>query len=261
MRNTLTALLALCLWAPGIPEAELFTNPATNIGKKNLFVGAEYSSITSVYDLDSSDLPVTSERALLRVTAGLTDWLDLYIKGGGVKLSLDYMDRDDTVTQNFNPSKMKPGFGAGTRIRLLDFVNSGTQVFVQGGGFYFNTEGSVLWNYPGKVVEKSREMRWLDLYAGIGVSKRIDFVDLNFGIGFSEIKWWIKDDVREKMGAVTSTVHNPWRDSFETRNPAVGFFGIDFVLPHEYRLSAQAGIRSMDAAQFTIAVSQGLERD
>lgn len=261
MRNGLIALLALCLWAPDAPRAELFTNPATNIGKKNLFVGAEYSSISSIYDLDTSELPVTSERALIRVTAGLTDWLDLYIKGGGVNLRLDYQELDDSVIRNYDTPKMKPGFGLGTRVRLLNFVNSGTQVFLQGGGFYFNSDGSVLWSYPGKTVEKSREMRWLDLYAGIGMTRRIDFVDLNFGVGLSEIKWWIKDDVREKIGQVTSTVHTPWRDSFETKSPVVGFFGLDFVLPHAYRLSAQAGIRSMDAAQFTIAVSQGLERE
>ncbi len=195
------------------------------------------------------------------MTAGLTDWLDIYVKGGGVNLSLDYKETDDNAVDNFNPDKMKPGFGAGTRIRLLNFVNSGTTVFFQGGGFYFTAKDDMGWVYPGKTVTTNRNMRWLDIYMGLGVTKRIDFVDLNFGVGFSEIKWWIKDDVGEKIGTVTSTVHSPWRDSFETKTPVMGFLGLDFVLPYEYRLSAQVGVRDMDNASVTVAISQGLEKD
>jgi len=258
MKDIITGALLL-LFAPAALEAQLFTDPSANIGKKNLFVGAEYSSITSKYDLDTGNLPVTSKRALLKVTAGLTDWLDIYFKGGGVSLMLDYKDTDDSVVKNFNLTKMKPGFGAGTRIRLMNFVNSGTQVFFEGGGFFFNMDDTIEWSYPDKTV--SRELRWLDIYTGLGVSRRIDFVDLNFGIGLSEIKWWMKDDVATKEGTSTSTVHTPWRDSFETKNPVLGFLGIDFVLPHEYRISAQAGIRNMDNAAVTVSVSQGLEKD
>ena len=44
----------------------------------------------------------------------------------------------------------------------------------------------------------------------------------------------------------------------------VGFFApglamFDFILPHEYRLSAQAGVRNIDEAQFSVAISQGFE--
>lgn len=256
----------MLLFAPAALEAQLFTDPSANIGKKNLFVGAEYSSITSKYDLDTGNLPVTSKRALLKVTAGLTDWLDVYVKGGGVSLMLDYKEIDDKYVKNFNPNKMKPGFGAGTRIELMNFVNSGTRVFFEGGGFFFNTDDNIESIYSdntGKTVQKSisRELRWLDIYTGLGVSRRIDFVDLNFGIGLSEIKWWMKDDVATKEGTSTSTVHTPWRNSFETKNPVLGFLGIDFVLPHEYRISAQAGIRNMDNAAVTVSVSQGLEKD
>lgn len=261
MKKILVGALLLTLCATPALRAELFTNPAVNIGKKNLFVGAEYSSIMSEYNLDTRDLPIASQRALLKVTAGLTDWLDIYVKGGGVSLLLDYKSLDDNVSSNFDTGKMKPGFGAGTRIQLLNHEDSGTRVFLQGGGFFFANQGSVEWNYPGKTVVKDRSMRWLDLNVGIGVSKRIDFIDLNAGVGFSEIKWWIKDNTKERIGTVTSTVHSPWRDSFETRNPILGFLGIDFVLPYEYRLSAQAGVRSMNAAEITLSVSQGLEKD
>ena len=260
MRNILAgAFLLLAL--PIAVEAQFFTDPADNIGKKNLFVGAEYTSVTSMYDLDARDLPITSRRALLKVTAGLSDRVDIYVKGGGVDLSLNYKEIDAKAVKNFSPDKMKPGFGAGTRILLMNFVNSGTRVFFDGGGFYFNANDTVEWIYPGKTVTRDRKMRWLDLYAGVGVSRRIDFVDLNFGIGFSEIKWWMKDNVGEKVGTVTSTVSMPWRNSFETKAPVLGFIGIDFVLPHEYRLSAQAGVRNMDNAAITISICQGLEKD
>jgi hypothetical protein len=260
MRN-IAAGAILLLFAPAVLQAQMFTDPATNIGVKNLVVGAEYTSITAQYDLDSSNLPITSQRALLKVTAGLTDWLDIYIKGGGVKLMLDYKDNDDNVVKNFNPKKMKPGFGAGTRIRLLNFENSGTRVFFDGGGFFFKTNDTIEWSYPGETLVKKRDMQWLDLYAGLGVSKRIDFVDLNFGIGFSDIKWWMKDDISDRIGTVTSTVHTPWRDSFETKNPVLGFLGIDFVLPHQYRISVQGGVRNMDNAAITVSVNQGLEKE
>jgi len=260
MSNILVGTL-LFLVAPAAVHAQLFTNPSTNIGRKNLFVGAEYTTVRSVYDLDAKDLPIASERALLKVTAGLSDWLDIYVKGGGVNLSLDYKDIDDNAVKNFDPDKMKPGFGAVTRIRLLNYVNSGTTVFFQGGGFYFTAKDDIEWAYTGKTVTKDRSARWLDIYMGIGLTKRIDFVDFNCGIGFSEIKWWIKDDVGEKVGTVTSTVHSPWRDSFETKRPMMGFLGLDFVLPYEYRLSAQVGIRDMDNTSVTVSLSQGLEKD
>lgn len=261
MKNILVGALLLTLCAPPALRAELFTNPSANIGKKNLFVGAEFSSVMSEYDLDASELPISSQRALLKVTAGLTDWLDVYVKGGGVTLRLDYREIDDNVVSNFDTDKMKPGFGAGTRIRILNHVNTGTRVFLQGGGFFFNANESIEWSYPGKTVIKDRDMRWLDLYAGIGISRRIDFIDLNAGIGFQEIKWWIKDNVNERIGTVTSTSRTPWRDSFETKNPVVGFLGIDFILPYEYRLSVQSGFRNMENAEITISVSQGLEKD
>ena len=53
----------------------------------------------------------------------------------------------------------------------------------------------------------------------------------------------------------------PWRDSFENQSPVFGFFGLDFVLPYEYKISAQAGIRNIDEAEFSIALSQGLLKD
>ncbi len=261
MKRILVGALLLTLGVTPALRAELFTNPAVNVGGKNLFVGAEYSSVASEYNLDTKDLPITSHRALLKVTAGLTDWLDIYLKGGGVDLLLDYESLDDHVSQNFDTGKMRPGFGAGTRIQLLNHVDSGTRVFLQGGGFFFTAKGSAEWNYEGSTVVKDRSMRWLDLNVGVGVSKRIDFIDLNAGLGLSEIKWWIKDTKRERIGTVTSSTISPWRDSFETRNPVMGFLGLDFILPHEYRLSAQAGIRSMDAAEITVSVSQGLEKE
>jgi hypothetical protein len=244
-------------------HAELFTNPATNVGKKNLFVGAEFSSIKSEYDLDTNDLPISSQRALLKVTAGVTDWMDIYIKGGGVSLLLDYKNLDENVVKNFDTNDMKPGFGLGSRIQLLNHVDSGTRLFIQGGGFYFTSRGSIEWDYTnsGKTVTTDRKVRWLDMNVGLGVSKRIDFIDLNAGVAFSEIKWWIKDTKQEKVGTVTSTTRSDWRDSYELKNPVMGFLGIDFILPHEYRLSVQTGVRTMDSAEVTVSLSQGLEKE
>jgi opacity protein-like surface antigen len=261
MKKILVGALLLTLCATPALRAELFTNPAANIGKKNLFVGAEYSSGMSEYNLDTKNLPITSQRAFLKVTAGITDWLDIYIKGGGVQLLLDYKSLDDNVVQNFDTEKMKPGFGAGARIQLLNHVDTGTRVFLQGGGLFFTAKGNTEWSYSGKTVDKDRNMRWLDINVGIGIAKRIDFIDLNAGVGLSEIKWWIKDTTKEKIGTVTSTTHADWRNSFETKNPVMGFLGIDFILPHEYRLSVQGGVRNMDNAEITVSVSQGLEKD
>ena len=89
----------------------------------------------------------------------------------------------------------------------------------------------------------------------------MDYVDITFGIGFSEIWWEISDENFEKVG--TTTIKNviPKRDSFEIKNRLFGFIGFDFVLPYEYRISAQAGIRSIDEAELSVAISQGLDRD
>ena len=191
----------------------------------------------------------------------------LPVKGGGAGLTMDYKGNNykynnlGYAAKNF-VSDFKPGFGAGSRIRLLNYVNSGTRVFIQGGGFFFKADDKIKWNkLDGGIFTKEREITWVDLYAGLGVSKRLDYIDLTFGLGFSEIKWEIKDiDVTESGTTISRTPLEP-RDSFEVKYPVFGFFGLDFVLPYEYRISAQVGIWNTDEAKFSVAVSQGLEKD
>ncbi len=260
MKSILIGAFMHYLCIPAVINAELFTDPSTNIGRKNLVVGVEYSGTMNEYNLDTRNLPVKSERALLKVTTGLTDWLDIYLKAGGTRLLLDYRELDASVVKNFDP-KMQVGFGGGVRMRLLNYVNSGTQVYWQGGGFFFKNSGTIeKWNDTAQTqTTTNRDIKWLDLYTGIGVAKRMDYVEVNFGVGFSEVKWWLDDSVYQNTGNITTSGRTK-RDSFEIRNPLIGFLGIDFVLPLEYRISAQAGIRSMNSAEFTIAISQGLEK-
>jgi hypothetical protein len=258
MKIVLISLFTLFLFAPPMVKAELFTDPSTNVGKKNLVVGAEYSGIINEYDLDTKNLPIQSERALLKATTGLSDRLDIYIKGGGASLLLDYRELDASVTSNFD-SKMQFGFGAGAHLLLLNFVNSRTQVFLQGGGFYFKNSGTIEKSNDIVQTTTDRTIKWLDLNAGIGITKRIDFTEFNFGLGFSDVKWWLDDTIMQKTGTAT-TIGKSKRDSFELKNPLFGFFGVDFILPLEYRLSAQAGIRSSKSAEFTVSISQGLEK-
>jgi hypothetical protein len=258
MKSILIGTFMLYLCIPAVINAELFTDPSSNIGQKNLVVGAEYSGVMSEYDLDTKNLPISSERALLKVTTGLTDWFDIYLKAGGSRMILDYKELDAAVTKNFD-SKMQAGFGAGARVRLLNYVNSGTQIYWQGGAFFSKNSGSIEKLNITTQTTTDRDIKWLDLYTGIGISKRMDFVELNFGVGFSEVKWWLEDTVRQQTGTITTSGRSK-RDSFEIRNPVIGFIGIDFILPLEYRLSAQAGIRDMKNAEFTVAISQGLEK-
>ena len=261
MKNIAAAFLVVMICLPCSSGAELFNNPATNVGKKNLVVGIEYQSIIQEFELDESKaFPSSSERIQLKVTAGLTDWFDIYIKGGGSDLLLDYKENTTNVSKNFE-SKMEAGIGIGARLRLLNFPNSGTRVFVQGGGFYYKTDDTIERNFPDRTEITNRDMKWADYYAGLGIVKRIDFVDLTFGVGFSQIQWWMKDTIETHEGNAISGEKKPWRDSFENQSPVFGFLGFDFVLPYEYRVSAQAGIRNMDEAEFSIALSQGLQRD
>ena len=260
MKNICVFLLGCMLSIPGIVWADMLGNPGTQVGEKNLFVGIEYTNIVHIYDLDTKDLETSSERINLKVTTGLTDWLDVFIRGGGVDLKLDYVQANG-ASKNFG-SKFKAGFGGGTRIRLLNFVNSGTRVFFQGGGFFLKTDGDIQWNrLDGSLFIKERDIKWADLYASLGISKRIDYIDLTCGIGFSEIWWEISDVDVTKSGTTVSRIPLSKRDSYEIKNPLFGFFGIDFVLPLEYRISAQVGIRNTDEAEFSISISQGLERD
>ncbi|MBN1294487.1 MAG: hypothetical protein JXB48_21800 [Candidatus Latescibacteria bacterium] len=261
MKNTIKAFLTLMMCFTGLSRAELFNDPGTNIGKKNLVVGIEYSSFLKEYELDQTkEFPTSSERILLKVTAGLTDWFDIYLKGGGASLLLDYKENYTNVQKNYD-SDMEAGVGAGARLRLLNFPNSMTRVFVQGGGFYYKTKDTIEWNYPDRTEITKREMKWADYYVGLGIAKQIDFVDLTFGVGYSQIQWWMKDTIETHQGTAVSWEKKPWRDSFETKNPVFGFLGFDFVLPYAYRFSAQAGIRNLDEAEFNISLSQGLQKD
>ena len=273
MRIIYAFFLALVLCLPGTALSEMFGNPGTQIGEKNLFVGIEYSSVMHVYDLDTQDLDTRSERISLKVTTGIKSWLDIYFRAGGVNLTLDYKTNDyvyktsnvskawGNASKNFE-SEFSPGFGAGTRIRLLNFENSRTRVFFDGGGLFFKTDDSIRWNLAdGSIITKNRDMNWADIYAALGISKRMDYVDLTLGVGLTEIWWEITDENLEQVGTATTRSTVPKRDSFEMKNPVFGFIGLDFVLPLEYRLSVQAGLRSTDDAVFSVALSQGLERD
>jgi hypothetical protein len=212
------------------------------------------------YDLDTRGLDTSSQRINLKVTTGLTDWLDIYVKGGGAKLKLDYAKESNAI-KNFD-SDFKGGFGAGTRVRLFNFVDSKTRVYLHGGGYFFKTNDTIEWlNNDNTGLIKDREIKWADMFAGLGISKRIDYVDVSLGMGYSGIKWWINDVDRERIGSSESKKTLKERTSYENKNPIFGFIGFDFVLPLEYRISIQAGINNTDNAEFSIALSQGLEKD
>ena len=261
MKNMCLCFIMLLVFIPKAGLPDILGNPGTQVGKKNLFVGIEYSSSTHVYNLDTKDLNTSSERIALKVTTGLSEWMDIYIKGGGANLLLDYKGKDIEATKNFD-TDFGAGFGAGGRIRLFNFVDSGTRIFLQGGGFYFKVSDNIVWDrYDGSIDTKERDIKWVDLYAGLGISKRFEYIDLTFGVGFSNIWWELNDVDLTKSGTSVSRIPRSKRDSFETVNPVFGFIGLDFVLPHEYRISAQAGIRNVDEAEFSIALSQGIERD
>ena len=260
MKNILVALSILVIFNPGKLCADMLSNPGVQVGKKNLFVGIEYSNMMHEYELDTDGLDTSSERVSLKVTTGLNDWLDIYVKAGGASLMLDYKEKSNAV-KNYD-SNMELGFGAGARLRLLNFIDSQTRVFLQGGGFFFKTDDDIQWELDAlSSFSKERELKWADMYAGLGISKRMDIVDLNFGVGFSQIKWWIQDVEMTKIGNAVTSSTKPERSSFENLNPIYGFIGLDFVLPYEYRISAQVGVRNLDEAEFNIALSQGLERD
>ena len=146
-------------------------------------------------------------------------------------------------------------------MRLLDFVDSGITVFVQGGTYIFKSSDSIDWyNTDGSTLSRKRDITWADIHVGLGMTKRMDYINLNAGVGLSEA-WWSLDDVDEtRSGNAVSKVPYATRDSFELNKPVFGFVGIDFILPLEYRISAQASVRSMDEAEFSIAISQGLEK-
>jgi hypothetical protein len=268
MKRTYAVLLILTLMTPCLLHADMLGNPGYQVGSKNLFVGVEYTSMMQKFDLDTSDLETSSERVSLKLTTGLSEKFDIFLKVGGASLKLDYRN-NNYVYRNINygyavknfDSDMEIGFGGGARLRLLNFVDSGIRVFAHGGGYYFQAESDINWQTGTGNFIKEREIKWADLYGGLGIAKRFDFVDLNFGVGFSEIKWWINDVDVTQSGSFETRTTVPERDSFEYKAPVFGFIGLDFVLPHEYRISAQAGIRNLDEVEFSVAVSQGLEKE
>jgi hypothetical protein len=267
MKRVIAASALILIGLPGLLCADMLGNPGNQVGRKNLVVGAEFSAITQTYDIDTTDLDLASERANLKVTTGLTDWLDVFVKVGAGDLIMKYKENNYSynalgyAVSNYE-SDMNVGFGGGGRLRLINRVDSGFRIFVQGGAYYFKTNGEISWKTDAVTTfTKERDTKWLDLYAGIGAAKRIDYIDLHVGVGISQVHWWIQDTDVTKVGSSESRFIRPERDSWESMNPLFGFFGVDFVLPHEYRLSIQAGVRNMDNAEFSVAISQGLERE
>lgn len=260
MRTLCAVVLILSCAGPVGLAADMLSNPGFQVGEKNLFVGLEYSTLMHEYELDTGGLETSSDRVSLKFTVGLRDWLDVFVKGGGANLMLDYV-KESNALKNYD-SEFGAGFGAGARLRVMNFEDSRTRVFLQGGGFFFKTDNNIEWEVDALTsLKKEREIEWADMYVGLGIAKQMDFVDFTIGAGFSQIYWNMQDvDVRTIGSAVTRT-NLPERNSFESLNPVYGFIGLDFILPLEYRISAQAGIRNMDEAEFCISISQGLERD
>ncbi len=260
MKKMFLLLIVLSMLIQPSVSAEMIGNPQEQVGKKNLFVGLEFSSIFHNFDLDTnSGVDTSSERMTLKVTTGLSEWFDIFLKAGGASLMMDY-EKESNAVKNFD-STMNVGFGGGGRIRLLNFVDSEMRVFAQGGAYYFTSSDDIMWEMSAisnRTIE--RDMKWIDMYGAVGVVKRMDFIDLNFGLGFSQVKWWMNDTEINKTGTAETRSVLEERDSFESKSPLFGFVGIDFILPLEYRLSAQAGVRNIDEAQFSIAISQGLEQ-
>jgi len=265
--------LLMLLFVSQAAHSEMFANPGTQVGYKNLFVGIEYSTLSQVYDIDTLDLTTQSERVTVKVTTGLSDWFDLYFRAGGASLTMDYKENNyvyqtssgsstwGNASKNFD-SDFVPGFGAGIRMRLMNFENARTRVFFQGSGFFIKADDTIQWDLDdGSMMTKNREIKWADFNAGLGMVKRMDYIDFTFGIGFSEIWWEITDENRQEIGTATVRNQVPSRDSFEMNNPVYGFVGIDFVLPLEYRLSLMAGVKNSDEAEFSVSLSQGLDRD
>ena len=257
----------LCISSYGLTD--ILGNPSTQVGKKNLNVGIEYTTITRTFDLDTKDIDTNSERITVKATTGLTDWLDVYIKAGGANLRLNYKENNyayqnlGTSVKDYN-SDFSAGLGAGARLRLLNFVNSGTRVFLHGDCFAFQTNDDIVWNLlDGSVFTKNRDMKYGDIHVGLGISKRMDFVDFTVGVGYTTIWWEIEDiDIEERISPSSiSKIPLEKRDSWETKNPVFGFIGFDFILPREYRVSIQAGLSNLENTEIGIAVSQGLERD
>ena len=90
MRLKYALIIAFIIGMPKVALSEMLGNPGTQVGEKNLFVGVEYSSTAQIFDLDTEDLDTISDKITLKVTTGLTEWLDIYFRAGGAKLKLDY---------------------------------------------------------------------------------------------------------------------------------------------------------------------------
>ncbi len=265
MRFIIAPVIVFMLCCTGTVSADMFGNPAVQIGKKNLSVGLEYTYALQTLDFDTRTIDITSQRANLKLTTGLTRWFDIFAKVGGASLMQDY-ENNYYAYQNLGyaisnyDSKMNIGFGGGGRLNLYTNVDSGLRFFVEGGGYYLRTEGTIVWQTNALTTfTKDRETRWADVYAGAGLAKRMDFVDLHLGFGVSQVEWWITDMDVKATGNTVNRFAQPERSSWELGNPLFGFVGIDFVLPLEYRFSVQAGVRTLDNAEFSIAISQGLE--
>ncbi len=259
MNRTAVLTLAALLGLPAVAWSQMMGNPMEQVAKRNLFVGIEYSTLIHVYDLDTEGIDTTTDIAGLKVTTGITDWLDVFVRAGGARLTLDYEQLG--WTDNFE-SDYSAGFGGGGRLRLFNFVNAETQVFLQGDGFVFRASDTFERERPdGSTQVRDREVTWSNLSLGLGLTKRWDYVDITVGATLTEVWWELNDVEITRFGSATGRVPLDTRDSFETNSPLAGFIGLDCVLPYEYRLSLQGGITDMDNLRFGAAISQGLEKD
>ena len=255
----LICVLIITALFSGSASGNLIGNPGMNVGKKNLVVGLEYS-----YMSRKLETMTYSNRYLLKATTGLSEWLDIYLTGGGADLSMDYYESKSKVNSTIYDysSNASGGVGFGVRMRIMNFENRNTRVFIMGDIFGFRTNGEFIEDLGGgqqNVLQ--RDTIWIDGRCALGITFGFELVELSFGVGAAGVQRRM-DDVKITRSALTSTkVPQARTEPLDYPKPAFGFIGFDFILPLEYRLSFQISGHNIDEGRFSFAISQGLEKD
>lgn len=231
-------------------QAYTLGNPMGTIGKGKLSVSAEY-------EFQDRELPgelsTESGRYLLKTSYGLSPWLDVFAKGGVAGLDVPYGDVKFAGEE-------KLAWGAGARAALLRLPGLEAEVFTCAQIFGYRTRGSVdqemtdgseTWTW-----RQSSKYIWWEYGGALGVGVRRGAIWPYLGVDISYVEG---EKITSNYDIYASETISRGKSSgnFSSDNLIFsGLAGIDFSLPHRYKLSFEVSGSGPENLSIGVGISQ-----
>jgi hypothetical protein len=251
-RSTLSclALVLGVLLVSAAAQAYTLGNPMGSTGKGKLSVSAEYEfqdrELTGAFSTESA-------RYLLKASYGLSQWLDVFAKGGVAGLDVPYGDAKFVGEERL-------AWGAGARAALLRLPVLRAEVFTCAQIFGYRTRGSVDQQMSDASETWTRRLSseyiWWEYGGALGIGIQRGAIWPYVGVDLSYVEG---EKITSQYDIYTDqTVYGGESSGNFSSDEVIfsGLAGIDFKLPHRYKLSFEVSGSNPEDLSIAIGISQ-----